>query len=78
MGFNSINERKVHKHAFWGLSSVELVLDTLKKVPSLVSLTASIMFNKSFVVEKHICWAFEWNVRSGESNDSETIFIGAS
>jgi len=33
--------------------------DIIKKVPSLVSLIASIVFNNSCVVENHIYWTFE-------------------
>jgi len=52
------------------------VIGITKKVPSSGSLVASIVFNILFGVENHIYWAFEWSMRSGESIDSKTMFVG--
>jgi len=55
--------------------SFEPIIDIPSKVLSLVSFIASIMFNNSFRVENHTGWSFEQNLKSGESNDPQTIFI---
>ena len=71
MDFNgaidSINERKEESMHFGRLIIIfGSIIDITKKVPSFVSLVASIVFNNS---------STEWNMWSAESNDSETIFI---
>ena len=54
--FNSINERKEDKHAFWSLiMNSESPIDIIKKVPSSVTFIVFIVFNDSFGVETHIC-----------------------
>ena len=61
--------------AFSLFMSFESIMNFTKKIPRLVSLIASIEFNDSFGVEFYISWIYEWNMRSEESCDSETIFI---
>jgi len=50
---NSINDRKENKHALGDLNYEFAIIDIIKKVLSLVSFIASIMFNdlKTMVIE---------------------------
>ena len=57
------------------IKSFESIINIVNKVPSLVILIASIVFNNSFGVENHIYWLSEWNMRSEENNDLKTTFI---
>ena len=51
--FNLIKERKEDKHIFGSLIKIfESIINITRKVPSLVSLIAFIMFNNSFGAEK--------------------------
>jgi len=52
---NSIMERKDDNYEFWGLlMSFESIMDFTKKIPSLLSLIASIVFNDTIGVEHYI------------------------
>ena len=65
-----VGENKTSMY-FGSLSmSFESIIDITKKVTSLVSFIASIVFNNSFGMENHIYWTFEWNMRGGQSIDS--------
>ena len=46
--FSSIIERKENKYVFWELMSFESIMDFKKKITTLVSLIAHIVFNNSF------------------------------
>jgi len=50
-------------------------MDIAKKLKCLVSSTALIMYRSSHGLEKRVTWAWEWNSRSGESNDSRLVSI---
>ena len=55
--FNSIMERKEDKYVLWEYICELWTLQ--RKIPSLMSLIASIVFNDSFRVENHVYWAYE-------------------
>ena len=66
-------ERKEDKYVLW---EYIYKLSTLqRKISSLVSLIAFMIFNDSFGVENYGYWAYESKMRSGESNDLEIMFI---
>jgi len=53
--FSLINEKEEDKYTIWSLfMSFESFIDFSKKIPSLVSLIASIEFNYSFGVQFYI------------------------
>ena len=47
-----------------------------KKIPGLVNLTNLNVFRRLLGFENLVKWACERKLRSGESNDSRTVFIG--
>ena len=63
--FRLIKERKEDSMHFESLiKSFESIVDITRKVSSLMSLVAFIVFNNSFRVENHIYWASKWNIIS--------------
>jgi len=54
------------------------IIDIAKKVQSVIGLTIFIVYGNLFGLENYIRWTYEWNLRSGEGNDSRIMFIGPS
>ena len=54
-----MTEKKTRMHFGSLIKSFESMIDITKKVPSLVSLIASMEFNSSFGVKNRIYWIFE-------------------
>ena len=72
--FRLIMESKEYKYAFWQYNYEFWINSKItKKVPSLASVNASIVF--SFGVKNYTYRASKWNIRNGESIDLETMFI---
>jgi len=55
--FNSIMERKEEKYVLW--EHIYELWTLQRKIPSLMSLIASMVFNDSFRMENYIYWAYE-------------------
>jgi len=59
-GFNSIKASKEEKYTFDSLNkSSESLIGIIQKLPSLVTLTASIEIHNSFGVKNHIYWTYD-------------------
>ena len=55
--FGSIMERKEDKYVLW--EYIYELWTLQRKIPSLMSLIASMVFNDSFGVENYVYWAYE-------------------
>jgi len=58
------------------IRSFYIIMDIAKKLEILVSSTILILYRSLLGLKNRVAWVWEWNLRSGESNDSRSVSIG--